>query len=144
MFRTISMNLRPGGRMVALVPNLKIDLSEGSLDDRYGVTLEGVEKIEGGWRIKATTYTEPERFEIYACLLNEEGLYERCAERAGLKGFRWRDITLPDDGREDGYWDVYVEKSFIAACEAWRSVVDAGFGVERRPLDPERLTAFYC
>ncbi|CAJ2505588.1 Uu.00g129820.m01.CDS01 [Anthostomella pinea] len=106
MWQNIAANLKPGGRFVALTSNPFVGL-EAPFDDRYGIDLTTLGRTEeGGWKCRVTGYTQPEpvEFENYH---QPEEVYERAAAEAGMQNLTWRSHVLPNDGRPEGYWDVY-------------------------------------
>lgn len=106
MWQNVHANLKPGGRFVALTSNAFIAL-DGPFDDRYGINITTLEKTEeGGWKCRVTGYTQPEPVEFENYHMPRE-IYERSAAEAGMQQLTWRSHTLPDDGRPEGYWDVY-------------------------------------
>lgn len=107
MWRNVHANLEPGGRFVALTSNGFCGL-EQPFDERYGVSAKSLGKTEeGGWKCRVTAFTQPEEVSFENFHLPNH-LYERAAAEAGMVDLRWRSHTLPvDDGRPDGFWDVY-------------------------------------
>lgn len=118
MWRNIHCNLKPGGRFVGITPNMSLDMSE-PLDDRYGITARGIQKVEHGWKVRLTVYTAPKiEFETYH--LND-GVYETTAAAAGMEHLEWENILLPDGEKKDsGYWDEFVRRPHAGICTAVR------------------------
>lgn len=119
MWENVFANLKPGGRMVAVIPAKELDCAV-PLDDRYGVTVRGIERVEHGWKVELTAYTDPiVKFQAYHILGG--GLYERCAEDAGLRELTWHSLETPDDDRkETGFWDVYTQRPHVGVLTAMR------------------------
>ncbi|GAB7364361.1 hypothetical protein MBLNU230_g4904t1 [Neophaeotheca triangularis] len=117
MWQNIYHNLKPGNRFVALTPNVNLNMDE-PLDPRYGVTVEGIGKIQDGWRTRLTAFTKPEVVQFENCHLSRE-VYESCAKEAGFVDLEWHRHVLPDDERkENGYWDIYDERPHILLLTA--------------------------
>ena len=117
MWQNVYRNLKPGGRFIAITPNVNLDM-ERPLDDRYGVTVRKLHDIKDGCRTRITAYTEPQPIEIDTYHLDKQ-VYEDCAAKAGLQDLQWHGHRLPEDDRkETGYWDVYVERPHIEICSA--------------------------
>ncbi|TKA64345.1 hypothetical protein B0A55_09547 [Friedmanniomyces simplex] len=106
MWQNIHHNLKPGGRFVALTSNTFCGL-EGPFNDKYGIMIANLGKTaEGGWKCRVTANTSPEKVEFENYHYGYE-MYEKASAEAGMVELTWRSHTLPDDGRPDGFWDVY-------------------------------------
>ncbi|PSN64999.1 S-adenosyl-L-methionine-dependent methyltransferase [Corynespora cassiicola Philippines] len=127
MFRVVERNLAPsGGRFVGITTNVHDDLMREPKDSFYGINVEVLDRgyrdptsgEELGIKARVRAETEPPvQFDVFQF---EKEVYERCAERAGLK-VGWRGIVLPDDGRkETGYWERYLERPTFVVIEAER------------------------
>lgn len=112
MWQNIHSNLKPGGRFVGLTPNVELDVSE-PLDPRYGTTVEGIERVENGWKCRLTAFVKPTNFSFEMYHLHRD-VYERAAAKAGMKDLRWHKHILPDDDRKAaGYWDVFDQRPHL-------------------------------
>lgn len=118
MWKNIYSNLKPGGRLVAIVPNLSLNM-DAPLDPRYGMTVGSIGKVKDGWRCRLTAFTEPLlQFEMYH--LSQE-VYVKCAQEAGMADFNFHPHVLPEDERKhSGYWDVYNERPHFEVLTARR------------------------
>jgi len=108
MWKTVAQNLKPGGKFVAITPNVDDDMSTPT--EGYGVKVEPVERVKNGWKCRLTADTRPEKvqFEMYHL---ERGVFERSAQAAGMKDLEWRRHVLPEDTKfPDGYWDEYEKR----------------------------------
>ncbi|KAK5127959.1 hypothetical protein LTR85_005076 [Meristemomyces frigidus] len=120
MWRNIYANLRPGGRLVALTSNGFCGL-ELPFDDRYGLSATSLGKTEdGGWKCRVTALTQPEEVSFENFHYPHE-VYERAAAQAGMEDLRWRSHVVPvDDGRPEGFWDVYNLRPHFSLVTATR------------------------
>jgi len=128
MWRNIASALEPGGRFVGLVPNIKdpnFDFGATFDEEKYGIVYEVVEKIEGGFKTRVKTMTDPVvEFENY--MLNEEGLYEKCAGEAGMENVRFERVAPGEKlmaEHPEGFWDGYTKRPISIVCTATRSSI---------------------
>jgi hypothetical protein len=116
MFRVIEQNLKADGRFVGLTTNAHDPhLSQPKLDF-YGLDILVLDPAyvapdtgkEVGIKAKVVVKGEtPFSFNVFQFRAD---VYERCAQKAGLK-LSWCDLMLPDDGRaKEGYWKKYVDR----------------------------------
>lgn len=123
MWRNIASALKPGGRFVGLIPNIldRTDLSGSG--EEYGVVFETLAEVEGGYKTRVRTFTEPSvEFECY--LLNEEGLYERCAREAGMEIVGLERAAPGEKELEEfpeGFWEEYLRRPLGMVCVATRA-----------------------
>ena len=126
MWRNIASALRPGDRFVGLIPNINcpnFDFGAGFDEEKYGVVCEAVGKVQGGFKTRLRTITDPVvEFENY--FLNEKGLYEKCAVEAGMENVTF-EPTAPAEKRvaddPEGFWDDYIKRPLAMVCTATRS-----------------------
>jgi SAM-dependent methyltransferase len=115
MCENITRNLKPGGKFIGILPNMKLDLRE-PLDPRYGLTVRAIKEVRDGWRCRLTAFTEPlVEFEMYHL---REHIFMNCFEKAGMKDFKMMPLVIPKEGREEGYWDVYEDRPHLCIFTA--------------------------
>lgn len=126
MFRVVEQNLAPGGRFVGITTNVHDELMHLPKMDFYGLdilVLDGRyvapdtgEEVGITARVVVNTET-PFQFDVYQF---RRHVYERCAERAGLR-LLWRELVLPDDERKESrFWDRFLERPTFVIVEAVR------------------------
>ncbi|KAI7339442.1 hypothetical protein KC315_g1247 [Hortaea werneckii] len=120
MWTNIYLNLKPGGRMVALTVNTFVGW-DVPFDEQYGISAVATAKTdEGGWKCHISAHTQPEKIEFDVFHYNHK-FYERAAEEAGMRELTWRSHVLPKgDGRPEGYWDVFNLRPHCALLTATR------------------------
>ncbi|KAI7204041.1 hypothetical protein KC352_g18597 [Hortaea werneckii] len=119
MWKNIYLNLKPGGRMVALTVNTFVGW-DVPFDDRYGISAVATAKTdEGGWKCHISAHTQPEKIEFDVFHYSYK-FYERAAEEAGMRELTWRSHVLPEDGRPEGYWEVFNLRPHCALLTAIR------------------------
>lgn len=126
MFRVIEQNLAPDGRFVGVTTNAHDPRVEESKMDFYGLDIVVLEPkyvapdtgAHVGIKAKVVVKGDvPFSFEVFQFRAD---VYERCAEKAGLK-LRWCEVVLPQDERvEAGYWKEFVERPTCNIVEAVR------------------------
>ena len=126
MFRVIEQNLAPDGRFVGVTTNVHDPKMTEPKMDFYGLDILVLDPayvapdtgVEVGIKAKVVVKGEtPFSFDVFQF---RKEVYERCAEKAGLK-LRWCELVLPEDERiEQGYWERYVERPTFAVLEAVR------------------------
>ncbi|KAH7406483.1 S-adenosyl-L-methionine-dependent methyltransferase [Phaeosphaeria sp. MPI-PUGE-AT-0046c] len=126
MFRVIEQNLAPDGRFVGVTTNAHDPQVEQSKMDFYGLDILVVEPkyvapdtgVEVGIKAKVAVKGDvPFSFEVFQFRAE---VYERCAEKAGLK-IRWCDLVVPEDERVgQGYWREFIERPAFDVIEAVR------------------------
>ena len=120
MCRTIAANLRPGGRLIAIISNLgpgvPADMS------RYGWTLSDPRPIEEGMAYRLTFLQGPDSFEIqnyyYA-----HATYEEIFRQAGFVSVQWHPPVVSSAGMQQygqDYWHDYLELAPIIGIECYR------------------------
>lgn len=125
MWKNISACLKPGGRFLALIPDLDADLTDAPYDPRYGMDAQKLEDVnvgkpDQGAKLRRYVYVQPPfYFDMYQ--LNR-GVYERGAKAAGLVDVHFeRNIKLPTEGRPEGYWDVYHARPQVEVMTATKA-----------------------
>jgi toxoflavin synthase len=118
MWQNVYKNLRPGGKFVAIIPNLSLNM-DIPLDDRYGITVKSIAQIKDGWKCRLTAYTDPLiEFDMYHLF---QYVYERASQEAGMLDFILHSHSLPEDERKyNGFWDVYNERPHVQMLSARR------------------------
>ncbi|KAF2110966.1 S-adenosyl-L-methionine-dependent methyltransferase [Lophiotrema nucula] len=116
MFKIIKDNLKDNGKFIGITTNAHDTKVKEDKIDFYGLDVIVLDPAyvepsgtkELGIKARVKSYTEhPIQFDVYQFNCH---VYERCAEKAGLK-LTWREPVLPDDGRkETGYWDRWLER----------------------------------
>ena len=128
MWRTIASALKPGGRFVGVIPNIIDPIFGSDLSshgEKYGIVYELVEKVENGHKSLVRSLTDPPvEFDNY--VLNERGLYEKCAREAGMEGVTFEHVAPGEKGETEfpnGFWDEYLRRPLGIICVAIRSSV---------------------
>lgn len=126
MFRVIEQNLAPTGKFVGVTTNAHDPTVRESKMDFYGLDILVTEPeyvapdsgVEVGIKAKVVVKGEvPFSFDVFQFRAE---VYERCAEKAGLK-LRWCELVLPEDERREGaYWREFVERPTFEVIEAVR------------------------
>ncbi|MCJ1250099.1 hypothetical protein MMC30_007325 [Trapelia coarctata] len=125
MWRNIASAIKPGGRFVGLVPNIVDPIFgfDSPFDEGYGVAYEAVAKVDGGYKTRVRTQTDPVvEFENY--ILNERGLYEKCAREAGMENLIFEPVAPGEELLAEypaGFWDAYLKRPLGIVCVATRS-----------------------
>ncbi|KAF1846242.1 S-adenosyl-L-methionine-dependent methyltransferase [Cucurbitaria berberidis CBS 394.84] len=131
MFRVIEKNLVTGGRFVGLTTNVHDPQMQLDKRDFYGIDVlvldaayvdpsssSSANEEVLGVKMRVVVKGEmPFQFDVFQF---RKEVYERCAERAGLK-LAWKELVLPEDERRgNGYWDWFVERPTFVIVEAVR------------------------
>lgn len=126
MFRVIEQNLKLDGRFVGVTTNAHDPQMEQPKMDFYGLDILVTEPkyvapdtgVEVGIKAKVVVKGDvPFSFEVFQFRAE---VYERCAEKAGLR-LRWCELVLPKDERvEEGYWEGFVARPTFNVLEAVR------------------------
>jgi SAM-dependent methyltransferase len=121
MWLNIHSRLRPGtGRFIGIAPNVFASPKDRPIDPRYGISVDVMHEVEGGYKCLLKADTQPEKisFEVYH--LNRE-VYEKTAKEAGLVDLEWKGHVLPQgDGREEGFWDEFERRPSFMIVTARR------------------------
>jgi SAM-dependent methyltransferase len=123
MWLNIASHLRPKtGRFIGIAPNVFASPRSRPIDPRYGISVEVLHEVEGGYKclLKADTKPEGISFEVYH--LKRE-VYERTAREAGMVNLEWRGHVLPkggEGGREEGFWDEFERRPSFKILTARR------------------------
>jgi hypothetical protein len=126
MFRVIEQNLAPGGRFIGITTNVHDELMHVPKLGFYGLD---VLVLDGNYvapdtgaevGIKARVVVHSEMPFQFDCFQFRREVYERCAERVGLR-LCWRGLVLPDDERRgSGFWEKFLERPTFVIVEAVR------------------------
>lgn len=85
------------------------------LEERYVAPDTG---REVGIRARVVAHTQPVvQFDVFQF---RKEVYERCAAEAGLR-LGWRDAVVPDERKEGGYWERWLERPTFVIVEAIRA-----------------------
>jgi hypothetical protein len=127
MFRVIEQNLNSGGKFVGVTTNVHESRMKESKTDFYGLNVMVLDSAyvapdtgeEVGIKARVVVKGDtPFSFDVFQF---RKEVYERCAEKAGLK-LRWCDLVLPDDERvKEGYWEEYIERPTFTVVKAVRT-----------------------
>ncbi|MBD2784938.1 class I SAM-dependent methyltransferase [Xenorhabdus sp. DI] len=107
MFRVITNNLKPSGRLIAYTVEPDFQLSMGNFDI-YGVNVLNEESWNGGFRHKAEFITTPPSSFTFYRWSREH--YEHALEKAGFKDFEWRKPSLLESDIKsypEGFWNIF-------------------------------------
>ncbi|KAH9845154.1 S-adenosyl-L-methionine-dependent methyltransferase [Teratosphaeria destructans] len=119
MFENMRVNLKPGGRVVALTNNVWINPAD-TMDRKYGADVLSMERLDNGgykgrFRLLADT-KNPYELECYNFMRD---VYERVVEKAGLVDLEWRSYAIPDvDGLPEEFWDLYKLRPHVCILTA--------------------------
>lgn len=125
MWRNIAKALKPEGRFVGLIPN--VNDGDFGFDspfklEKYGIVYEAIESVQGGYKVRTRTLTNPP-VEWGNYVLNEVGLFEKCATEGGMKDLKF-EIAGPGKEEVEKYgkefWDEYVKRPHAVVCSAVR------------------------
>ena len=127
MFRVVEQNVKEGGKFVGVTTNVHDPYLIEPKMDFYGLDILVLDPAyiapdtgkEVGIKARVVVKGDhPFNFDVFQF---RKEVYERCAEKAGLK-LKWCELVLPDDKRvKEGYWDRYVERPTFAVVEAVRA-----------------------
>lgn len=110
MWQNIYDNLKSGGVFVGVTPSP----DAGDKDDQFGMTVERIEKVDGGYRVRVTGNSDPPIvFENYQ--LDSE-IYKECARAVGMQDPDFQAPFVPDDFEAPvaGYLDGWKSKPHFA------------------------------
>lgn len=117
MFRVIAQNLASGGKFVGLTTNSHDPQMKEPKFDFYGLDVVVLEReyvapdtgVEVG--IKAKVVPKVEHSFSFDVFQFRSEVYERCAEKAGLR-LEWREPVLPEEDkeREEGFWERWLQR----------------------------------
>lgn len=127
MLRVVELNLAADGKFVGITTNVDDPCVKEPKLDFYGIDVLVLEReyiapdtgnevgIKARVVVKGDT---PFSFDVFEF---RKEVYERCAEKAGLK-LTWGELVLPDDERRStGYWDRCIERPVFSIVEAVRA-----------------------
>ncbi|KAI9652235.1 MAG: hypothetical protein M1831_007144 [Alyxoria varia] len=118
-WKSISMNLKPGGRFIGVIPHLPLvykDLPGKKWElPTVGLKVTYLQDVPDGVKSRVTCTIPPEKggpeiveFDDYK--LSQEA-YETTAKEAGIKNLKYEKHVLPDDGIDGAkvpeWWDEY-------------------------------------
>lgn len=136
MWRTISMNLKPGGVFVGMTPGPSDDLQcfqeeQNGLGRELGVEMEYVKELDNreGWRTHIRGVGKGEREGEVVEFDNfhlKKSVYEEAARQGGMKGnMEWRAVALPETEEQratfavqDWVWDVVMKAPYFTIVVA--------------------------
>ena len=115
MYRTVAMNLKEGGRLLAVTPHPtngpKSHQDRGVIArpvKRGNITTFVKDEVEDGVVIHLVGITPSGKIEFDGYHLKKD-VYERCAREGGMKGaLLWKPVELPAGDIADS-WDTYLE-----------------------------------
>jgi SAM-dependent methyltransferase len=120
MCRTIAANLRPEGRLVAMItnygPGLLVDMS------RYGWKPSDPKPIEEGMPYRLTNLQGPDSFEIQNYYYSH-ATYEEIFRQAGFVSVHWHPPVVSPAGVEQygqDYWQDFLDLAPIIGIECRR------------------------
>ncbi|KAL9111210.1 MAG: hypothetical protein Q9227_004287 [Pyrenula ochraceoflavens] len=123
MWRNIADNLREGGLFVGVTPALA-----RTEYDQFGVKVERVRKVEGGWKMRVTAHFGAAGGEggevVFENYLLDEEIYRRCAEESGMRGVEFRKPVVTEGFTEGlgermgGNLDGWQENPHFGICVA--------------------------
>lgn len=90
MFNNISLALKPGGRLIALIPNpFLLEKCSPENEGGYGDTIQILETYDYGYKVHLIAKTETFTFEfdMYRLYVSE---YEKAAKHAGFQSLDWQ------------------------------------------------------
>lgn len=117
MCRTISANLRPCGRLVAIVSNF--GEHPGADYRAYDMSFDLSEPPSDGQPYHITFLVGPESFTIQNFHYSRP-VYESALQRAGFQAIRWVDPMVSPEGlreRGEAYWRAFLETPPIVFLE---------------------------
>src|SRR5262249_7424322 len=123
MCRTITTNLRPGGRLVTILGNFGPGLPEDT--SKYGWTPSDLQTpLEEGLPYRLTFFSgEPNSFEIENYYYAHD-TYDAALREAGFHNIRWIPLEVSDEGiRAFGreYWQDFLRIVPIIGLECEKS-----------------------
>lgn len=109
MCRTIAANLKPGGRLVALVSNLGPGVPRET--SKYGWTPTKLTPIEEGFAYGLSFLSGDDAFEIQNYYYSH-ATYEEVLDAEGFRSVQWHRPSVSAEGvraYEEGYWKDFLE-----------------------------------
>jgi hypothetical protein len=123
MWLNIASHLRPKtGRFTGIAPNVFASPRSRPIDPRYGISVDVLHEVEGGYKCLLKADTKPEGISFEVCHLKRE-VYERTAREAGMVDLECRGHVLPkggEGGREEGFWDEFERRPSFKILTARR------------------------
>ncbi len=119
MCQTISANLKPSGRFVAINDNVAQSPESYPLCEKYGLTKSISESLAEGVPITITFSVDGQKFSLYNYYLSR-ATYEWAFRTAGFKEIRWHQpIVSPEGVREFGqeFWQDFLDCAPIVGIE---------------------------
>ncbi|KAF2218046.1 hypothetical protein CERZMDRAFT_92671 [Cercospora zeae-maydis SCOH1-5] len=100
MFRNILANLRPGGRVLGIVPSAFCPMHDTCLRTKRN-------EQEGEAFCRCTLQCQPDNVR-HKTTVGLHRLFEKAAQEAGMGETKWRPYVLSKDQREEeGFWDEF-------------------------------------
>lgn len=125
MWRVMADKLLPGGKVVALVPNLNLDDDFTiAIDPRYGTSFMKVEDVnvgadDWGFKTRFTAFLPKQAVEFDMYRLNRN-VYTRTAEKAGMIDIQFSRMQYPSEPQHSTYWDEYQRRPHYELLTATR------------------------
>ena len=119
MCQTISANLKPSGRFVAINDNVAQSPESYPLCEKYGLTKSISESLAEGVPITITFSVDGQKFSLYNYYLSR-ATYEWAFRTAGFKEIRWHQpIVSPEGVQEFGqeFWQDFLDCAAIIGIE---------------------------
>ncbi|MDJ0571161.1 MAG: methyltransferase domain-containing protein [Pleurocapsa sp. MO_192.B19] len=119
MCQTISANLKPSGRFVAINDNVAQSPESYPLCEKYGLTKSISESLAEGVPITITFSVDGQKFSLYNYYLSR-ATYEWAFRTAGFKEIRWHQpIVSPEGVQEFGqeFWQDFLDCAPIVGIE---------------------------
>lgn len=118
MFKAVSKNLKPNGKLIAYTVEPDFNLQQGNFSD-YGVHILGEEPFQEGHRMQAEFASSSTPFTFYRWQRKD---YEQAITEAGFSNFYWHKPHLSKadiEKHQQGFWDTYQNNCFHTAlvCE---------------------------
>lgn len=127
MLRVIEQNLAEDGKFVGITTNVDDPHVKEPKMNFYGIDVLVLDPAyvapdtgkEAGIKARVVVKGDmPFSFDVFQF---RKEVYERCAEKAGLR-LGWGELVLPDDERvKSGYWDRCIERPVFTIIEAVRA-----------------------
>lgn len=122
MFRNIYKNLKPGGRLIALVPDYADDESGLPTTPKYGFAAEALELplVEGG-KLRVTLYANDVAGVNFVVRFWKTQSYEEALRKVGFGQIAWHKPMPSADGVErfgHEFWQDWIKRPMSMIIEA--------------------------
>ncbi len=117
MCKTISQNLRKGGKFVSFNENPFFPLHAGV---KYGVAVKSFGEVCDGTKIERTHYIAAKKDFSFEHYHYESATYERALKLSGFSHIEWKhfvSLESMDVGLESDYWSDYLGDFSIAVLQ---------------------------